>query len=136
MAVDGHDISMNENKEIYENYELDAVPSREKVYSWEQAEKYDVILWIKSSDRRRAILEMLLQEPMTTSEIADELGLKRDSAYYHLQCLRKGEMVNSDKEDAGSYPSLIESKTPYNGNFNLWGLTVEGFRTAQWLGRD
>lgn len=127
---------MVENSEIYENYELESVPSTEKVYSWESPDKYDVILWIKSSKRRLEILNMLLQEPMTTMEIAERLGLKRESAYYHLKCLREGETINSDRETADSYPSLVESKTPYRQNFNLWGLTEDGYHTAKWLGRD
>ena len=122
---------MDEIQEIQEEYGLDSVPSREPVYEFEDEDKYEIIGWLKASEKRKRILEMLLMEPMTTNEIADELGLERDSAYYHIQVLQQGEMIHSD--DSDSYPSLIESKTPHKQSFNLWGLTEDGLYAAKWL---
>lgn len=127
---------MENSEKLRQQYDLPRVPDREAIYNWESADKYEVIQFAKSSESRKEILKLLLQQPMTTNELAKQVGLSRDTVWYHIDCLRKGEKKHSDEPKDKTYPSLVESKTPNKRTYHLWGLTEKGYYTAKWLVRD
>lgn len=57
-------------------------------------------------ESRRKILELLKDGDMTAGEISEHFKMSKPSISYHLELLRRGELVNSSKKGQFVYYSL------------------------------
>lgn len=89
------------------------------VYEWDDPEKYELLAWVKASERRVDILTALAESPKNTNDFADEWGTTLEAVRYHLNLLSSG----GHHEE---YPSLIEVLTPQRRQYRLYGLTHMG----------
>ena len=55
---------------------------------------------------RRQILELLKDKDMTAGEIADKFNISKPSISYHLDLLRQGDLVISEKKGQYVYYSI------------------------------
>lgn len=60
-------------------------------------------------ESRRKILELLKDGDMTAGEISEHFKMSKPSISYHLELLRRGELVNSSKKGQFVYYSLNTS---------------------------
>lgn len=94
-------------------------PGHFPVYEWEDPEKYELLAWVKASDRRVEILTELAESPKNSNDFADEWGTTLESVRYHLNQL-------SDGGPDGQFPALVETLTPNRRQYRLYGLTETG----------
>ena len=75
------------------------------VYDLDDPDRYELLAWVKASDRREDILTTLEQAPKNTNDFADRWGVELETVRYHLTHLQEGG-PNSN------YPALVQCLTP------------------------
>lgn len=89
-------------------------------------EWFELLAWVKASERRRDILTTMSEGSKNTSDFAKRWDVEPDTVRYHFNQLRTG----GTHDD---YPSLIEVLTPGRTRYKLYGLTSEGERIVDSL---
>lgn len=117
------------NSSVYdwkeENYR-DEIDNNKPVYEWEEQNKYELLAWVKASERRVDILTSLAESPRNTNDFADKWETSTEAVSYHLKQLHSG---GSD----GRGPALVEIITPQRNRYRLWGLTKHGRCLIEYL---
>ncbi|MWV64490.1 hypothetical protein GRS48_06580 [Halorubrum sp. JWXQ-INN 858] len=96
------------------------------VYEWDDPEKYELLAWVKASDRRVDVLTTLSEAPKNTNDFADEWGVELETVRYHLKQLQHG-------GPEGEYPALVQVLTPEREQYRLYGATKIGIELVEFL---
>jgi predicted ArsR family transcriptional regulator len=96
------------------------------VYEWDDPKKYELLAWVKASERRVDILTALAESPKNTNDFADEWGTTLEAVRYHLNLL-------SSEGPGGEYTALIDVLTPKRHQYKLYGLTDAGAEAVESL---
>lgn len=96
------------------------------VYEWEDPEKYELLAWVKASDRRVDVLTTLSEAPKNTNDFADAWGVELETVRYHLKQLQHG-------GPNGELPSLVRVLTPDRQQYRLYGITEPGEDVVEFL---
>lgn len=82
-------------------------------------EWYELLAWVKSSERRVDVLTSLADGPKNTNDFAEQWEVSSEGVRYHLRQLENG-------GPDGEHPSLIRVLTPDRRQYKLYGLTETG----------
>jgi predicted ArsR family transcriptional regulator len=96
------------------------------VYEIYETDKYELLAWVKSSERRVEILTELEDSPKNTRDFSDDWGVSTEAVRYHLKQLREG-------GPEGQYPALVKDLTPNRRQYTLYGLTESGVEIVDYL---
>ncbi|MFC7059171.1 winged helix-turn-helix domain-containing protein [Halovenus salina] len=96
------------------------------VYEWDDPDKYELLAWVKASERRVDILTSLADAPKNTNDFADQWGVELETVRYHLNQLQQG-------GPEGDAPALVQILTPDRQQYRLYGLTEDGAKVAEML---
>ena len=96
------------------------------VYEWDDPEKYELLAWVKASDRRVDVLTTLSEAPKNTNDFADSWGVELETVRYHLKQLQHG-------GPDGELPALVRVLTPDRQQYRLYGLTQTGVDVVKFL---
>ena len=92
---------------------------------------YEATLAALADPTRRAILE-LLREPMSVSELADQMPVSRPAVSQHLAVLREASLVTERREGTkhiyAADPAGLAALREYLETF--WGRALESFAAA------
>ena len=90
---------------------------------------YEAVLAALADPTRRAILEMLREQPLSVSEVADEMPVSRPAVSQHLRVLREANLVFERQEGTRRYyevsPEGLEQLRRYLEQF--WGDVLVSF---------
>jgi len=89
------------------------------VYDWQETDQYDLLAWVKASERRVDILISLDEGPKNSTDFACRWDVTTEAVQYHLKQLRAG-------GPEGEYSSLVQVVTPEREHYRLWALTEQG----------
>ena len=87
---------------------------------------YDLLAWIKASERRVDILTCLDDGPKNSTDFATQWDVTPEAVSYHLKQLKQG-------GPDGEYPALIHVVTPDRERYRLWGPTDHGRDLVEYL---
>lgn len=96
------------------------------VYEWEDPEKFELLAWVKASDRRVDILTSLAEAPKNTNDFADEWEVELETVRYHLKQLQNGGPNQA-------FPPMLQLLTPKRKQYQLYGLTETGAEVVKFL---
>lgn len=96
------------------------------VYEWEDPDKYELLAWVKSSQRKTDILTSLADAPKNTNDFGDKWEVELETVRYHLNQLQQG-------GPKGEFPKLVQVLTPKRKRYRLYGLTEEGSKVVEML---
>lgn len=96
------------------------------VYEWDDPEKYELLAWVKASERRVDVLSALSEAPKNTNDFADAWGVELETVRYHLKQLKHG-------GPDGDLPALVQVLTPDRQQYRLYGLTETGVDVIKFL---
>lgn len=96
------------------------------VYEWEDPDKFELLAWVKASDRRVDVLTTLAEAPKNTNDFADEWEVELETVRYHLKQLQHG-------GPNGDFSSLVRELTPERQQYRLYGLTEIGAKVENYL---
>lgn len=96
------------------------------IYEWEDPDKYELLAWVKASERRVAILTTLADQPMNATAFATEWGVTPEAVRYHLSHLANG-------GPDGDHAALVRVLTPERRQYKLYGLTEAGAEMVGYL---
>ena len=80
---------------------------------------YELLAWVKASDRRVEILTSLAESPKNTRDFAESWNITLEGVRHHLNQLEAG-------GPEGKYPPLIKVLTPNRRKNKLYGNTKAG----------
>lgn len=92
----------------------------------ERDDFFELLAWVKASQRRVDILTSLANGPMNSTDFATRWDVTPEAVTYHLDLLERG----GPNEE---YPPLIHVITPDRKRYRLWGLTDHGQELANYL---
>jgi hypothetical protein len=101
-------------------------PGDSSVYEWGEPETFEILAWVKASERRTDILLSLEDSPKNTSDFATEWGVSPEAVRYHLKHLRQGGPEHS-------HSALVQDLTPNRDQYKLYGLTESGAEIVERL---
>ncbi|ELZ21564.1 hypothetical protein C475_18606 [Halosimplex carlsbadense 2-9-1] len=78
---------------------------------------WDAVAAIRSSKRRREVVDAIRDDPKYAKEIADQMGIKRDTVSNHLLWLKRN--------------GLAKCLTPERSHHRIYGLTEKGEAAAR-----
>lgn len=96
------------------------------VYDWEETEQYELLAWVKASERRVDILTSLADAPKNTTDFAERWDVEVETVRYHLSQLQEG-------GPDGDFPALVQILTPQREQYQLWGLTEEAHTVLKYV---
>jgi predicted ArsR family transcriptional regulator len=99
---------------------------RVPVYEWEETNEYELLAWIKASERRVDILTTLSDSPKNTTDFAERWSVESETIRYHLKQLKDG-------GPSETHPQLVKILTPNREQYRLWGLTESGEELIKYL---
>jgi len=99
---------------------------RVPVYDWEEIDEYELLAWIKASERRVDVLTTLSEAPKNTTDFSERWSVEPETVRYHLKQLKTG-------GPSGEYPQLVQVLTPERQQYRLWGLTETGQELIKYL---
>ena len=100
--------------------------STSSVYEWDDPNTYEMLAWVKSSQRKTDILLSLADAPKNTNDFGDKWEVELETVRYHL------EQLQQDRPD-GEFPKLVQVLTPKRKRYRLYGLTEEGSEVVKML---
>jgi predicted ArsR family transcriptional regulator len=80
---------------------------------------WDAVAYVRASTRRRSVFESLAESPKSATEIAEELGIGRQTVSQHIGQLRSG-------NDMGEDHDLVVCLTEERQNYRIYALTAKG----------
>lgn len=89
-------------------------------------EWFELLAWVKATERRVDILTALQESPRNTGDFAEQWDISPEAVRYHLQQMEKG-------GPEGEYPALVEVLTPDRHQYKLYGSTEMGTKVANAL---
>jgi len=89
-------------------------------------EWYEMLAWVKASERRVELLTALDEGPKNSSDFAEKWDVTPEAVHYHLRQLENG-------GPDGEYSALIRVLTPDRRQYKLYGLTETGADIVEYL---
>jgi len=87
---------------------------------------YELLAWVKASERRVDILTSLEDNPKNTSDFAQTWNVTPEAVRYQLRQLETGRPESQDIP-------LIQALTPERQQYKLYGLTETGSDVVKYL---
>lgn len=87
---------------------------------------YELLAWVKASERRVEILRTLAEGPKNANDFADSWEVTLEAVRYHMTQLQEGGPINNGSP-------LVRVLTPDRRRYRLYGLTELGRQTTEFL---